>query len=542
MSRSPQLEVIEGPGDSLHALHELTRNELVAGRAPESGILLADRGVSRRHFQVSLRDGKWFVEDLGSSNGTYVNGLRILQPWVLRPGDHIKAGPFTLAFNSVEQEFGATILNQKLMSSARQELFDNAAGRKLRAVLDLTASLGGVNDPEGIVLGAARHLFTLFPAADRVMLIDGIGDSSQVAGAFTRAGESSPDRRFSRSVLRRVTSENVGVIASRETGDLSSSGSTLGAMGVQSFACVPLHDGNGKASGALLVDRFEPGPPFNQEDLSLLTAVAISVSISLENGRLQKRLVDQARLQRDMAVAREIQQSYLPELPSDPRWHRHEAAATLHPAREVAGDFYDVLSLASGGTLFLVGDVSGKGIPAALFLASVRTLIRHFASETTDPGELLRTVNNRLAADNPKMMFVTLLLAVVQPDGEIILASGGHPPPARFRPGMPASLLGLRPGRLLGIDAIDHPFPTTRLQLSPGETLLMYTDGVNEAPMADEPSVQFGNARLCGFLDSRGGGDTLALIHDQLCTELTRFSGTSEFEDDVTLLSLRRPH
>lgn len=541
MPRSPQLEVIEGPGDSLHALHDLTRSPLVAGRAPESEILLADRGVSRRHFQVSLSDGRWFVEDLGSSNGTYVNGLRILQPWVLRHGDHIKAGPFTLSFNSIEEEAGATVLNQKLMSSARQELFDNAAGRKLQAVLDLTASLGGVNDPEGIFLGVARHLFTLFPVADRVMLIDGVGDASQVAGAFNRAGESTQNRRFSRSVLRRVTAENVGIIASREAGDLSSAGSTLGAMGVQCFVCVPLHGSDGQASGALLVDRFEPGPPFTQDDLSLLTAIAISVSISLENGRLQKRLVDQARLQRDMAVAREIQQSYLPEITSGPRWHGHEAAASLHPAREVAGDFYDVLPLASGSTLFLVGDVSGKGIPAALFLASVRTLIRHFAAGISDPGELLQTVNNRLAADNPKMMFVTLLLALVQPDGGIVLASGGHPPPARILPGTPASLLGLRPGRLLGIDAVDRPFPTTHLRLSPGETLVMYTDGVNEAPMADNPSVQFGNARLCGFLDARAGAGTLDSLHGELCAELTRFGGTSEFEDDVTLLSLRLP-
>jgi serine phosphatase RsbU (regulator of sigma subunit)/pSer/pThr/pTyr-binding forkhead associated (FHA) protein len=541
MTKSPQLEVIEGPRDSLHFLHELTRTELVAGRAPESGILLADRGVSRRHFQLTLLDGRWFVEDLGSSNGTYVNGLKILQPLVLRPGDHIKAGPFTLAFSPGEQEFGATILDQKLMSSARQELFDNASGRKLRAVLDLTASLGGVNDPEGIFLGVARHLFTLFPVADRVMLIDGVGESSQVVGALNRAGESSKDRRYSRSVLRRVTSENLGIIASRATGDLTAVGSTLGTMGVQSFACVPLHNGDNQVTGAILVDRFEPGPPFSQEDLSLLTAIAISVSISLENGRLQKRLVDQARLQRDMAVAREIQQSYLPDIPTGPGWAGHEAAATLHPAREVAGDFYDVLTLSTGATLFLVGDVSGKGIPAALFLASVRTLIRHFAAETTNPGELLRTVNNRLAADNPKMMFVTLLLALVQPDGEIILASGGHPPPARFRPGTPASFFGLRPGRLLGIDPVDQPFPTTRLRLSPGETLLMYTDGVNEAPMAEHLSIQFGNDRLCALLNARPGAGTLASLHEELCAELTRFSGTSEFEDDVTLLSLRLP-
>lgn len=539
MPKSPQLEVTEGPA---HSLHDLTRDELVAGRGPESGIPLADRGVSRRHFLVRLMKGRWYVEDLGSSNGTYVNGLRILEPWELRNGDHIKAGPFTLAFSSGEEEVGATVLNQKLMASARQELFDNAAGRKLRAVLDLTASLGGVNDPEGIFLGVARHLFTLFPVADRVMLIDGTGEGSQVAGAFNRAGESSPNRRFSRSVLCRVTAENVGIIASREAGDLAAAGLTLGVMGVQSFACVPLHGSDGQASGALLVDRFEPGPPFTQDDLSLLTAVAISVSISLENGRLQKRLVDQARLQRDMAVAREIQQSYLPEIPSGLRWHGHEAAAFLHPAREVAGDFYDVLSLASGSTLFLVGDVSGKGIPAALFLASVRTLIRHFAAEMADPGELLQTVNNRLAADNPKMMFVTLLLASVQPDGGIVLASGGHPSPARFSPGTPASILNLRPGRLLGIDAVDRPFPTTHLRLSPGETLLMYTDGVNEAPKADDLAVQFGNARLCAFLDAWVGADLLGSLHGQLCAELTRFSGSSEFEDDVTLLSLRLPH
>ncbi len=111
MPKLPQLKVIEGPALSLH---DLTRGELVAGRGPESEIPLADRGVSRRHFLIRLREGRWYVEDLGSSNGTYVNGLRILQPWVLRNGDQIKAGPFTLVFSSGEEEDDVTLLSLRL--------------------------------------------------------------------------------------------------------------------------------------------------------------------------------------------------------------------------------------------------------------------------------------------------------------------------------------------------------------------------------------------------------------------------------------------
>ena len=160
-----------------------------------------------------------------------------------------------------------------------------------------------------------------------------------------RDGGKAVNLAYSRTLLRRVTTENIGLVASQamEMGGIG--GNSLVEMGVQSFICAPLHDEAGKVFGALLLDRFRPGPPFPHDDLMLLTTVSIQVSISLQNHRLQGRLLDQARFQRDLALARDIQQSYLPIVVPEALGRSHEVAAMLNPAPYTSvSDYIDALT------------------------------------------------------------------------------------------------------------------------------------------------------------------------------------------------------
>src|SRR5262249_8082010 len=156
----------------------------------------------------------------------------------------------------------------------------------------------------------------------------------------------------------------------------------------------------------------------------------------------------------------------------------YELYASVHPARQVSGDLYDFLTLDDGRLAFFVGDVSGKGIPAALFMVAVRTLCRHLAALGASPAETLAQLNTALAADNPSAMFVTLAHGFYEPGtGEVVIASGGHPLPLVRRTDGRVEQVPMRSGRLLGYPGGNLGLTDARFTLARGETLILYTDG-----------------------------------------------------------------
>jgi sigma-B regulation protein RsbU (phosphoserine phosphatase) len=214
--------------------------------------------------------------------------------------------------------------------------------------------------------------------------------------------------------------------------------------------------------------------------------------------------------------------------------------ARVYPARQVSGDLYDFTPLADGRLAFFVGDVSGKGMPAALFMVAVRTLARHLAPSAAGPAEALSRLNDALAADNPSAMFVTLVHGLYDPrDGSVVLASGGHPRPLLRRADGRVVEVPLRNGRLLGYAAGEVGLSDTLLTLAPGETLLLYTDGFTEAPSPDTTTM-FGVERLAEVLGGERTALPLERCGEELRAAVERFTGSSELRDDLTLLMLRR--
>ncbi len=249
----------------------------------------------------------------------------------------------------------------------------------------------------------------------------------------------------------------------------------------------------------------------------------------------QEKLLARERLETELALARKIQEGLLPrQLPELEHWRM---AALWKPALEVSGDFYDFLPLPGGALGLVIGDVTGKGMPAALVMATTRSVIRSVAygqPGLRSPGELLAQINDLLCPDMPPNMFVTCLMAVLDPaGGGLVFANAGHNPPylrcaagvreLRAR-GMP---LGLLPGMA---------YEVQEAALAPGDSLLAYSDGLVEA---HNPQGQmFGGPRLEGLLDSPLQGEDLFGL---LLGELARFTGEAWLqEDDVTLVALRR--
>ncbi|MYA61978.1 MAG: SpoIIE family protein phosphatase [Dehalococcoidia bacterium] len=240
-------------------------------------------------------------------------------------------------------------------------------------------------------------------------------------------------------------------------------------------------------------------------------------------------------LQNELSVASGMQQSILPTIfPDGPDFR---SFASMEPARNVGGDFYDFIQLSDDKVGLAIADVSGKGVPAALFMMSSRTLLKGSAIGNVEPGETLREVNDLLCEDNDAMMFVTLLYAVYDPStGELSYANGGHNCPVIVHADGDYTVLPMTGGIALGVMP-DFEFDQDSITLLPGDTLVFYTDGVTEA--MNEEGEEYGMERLCEILV------TAPSIHaqdisDTIFDSIREFAGEAPQSDDITCLTLHR--
>jgi serine phosphatase RsbU (regulator of sigma subunit)/anti-sigma regulatory factor (Ser/Thr protein kinase) len=290
-----------------------------------------------------------------------------------------------------------------------------------------------------------------------------------------------------------------------------------------------------------LIGVLNLGPRLSEQDYSsddrkLLDNLAAQAAPALRVGQLvreqEAEAVTRQRFEQELEVARLIQQNFLPkELPDLPGW---QIAAYYRPAREVGGDFYDVIPLSDGRVAFVVGDVTDKGVPAALVMSATRSVLRASAQRLIEPGVVLERVNEHLCPDMPEKMFVTCLYGVLDPaTGRLRFANAGHDLPyvktvdgvveLRAR-GMP---LGLMPGM---------SYEEKEAVLEPGESVLLHSDGVVEAH--DPERDMFGFPRLKETVAAAPGGQELI---DRVLADLEAFTGPgAEQEDDITMVTLQR--
>ena len=240
-------------------------------------------------------------------------------------------------------------------------------------------------------------------------------------------------------------------------------------------------------------------------------------------------------LQNELDVASKIQQSILPT--EFPKHEDYEISAHMEPARNVGGDFFDVMRLDRGRVGLAVADVSDKGVPAALFMMSSRTLLKGAAIGTIDPGEVLREVNELLDAENEAAMFVTVLYAVYDPEtGQFKYANGGHNTPLLVHPDGSSDEFPLTGGIALGV-APDLNYEHHSVILAPGDTVFLYTDGVTEAMNAD--SEEFGMARLREMFATappRNAQEANAAVFEAVVD----FAGDTPQSDDITCMTFHR--
>jgi serine phosphatase RsbU (regulator of sigma subunit)/anti-sigma regulatory factor (Ser/Thr protein kinase) len=275
---------------------------------------------------------------------------------------------------------------------------------------------------------------------------------------------------------------------------------------------------------------------YSSDDRKLLANLAAQAAPAVKVGQLVRQQEAEARsrerIEQELRVATLIQQQFLPkELPELGGW---QVAAHYLPAREVSGDFYDFIELPDGRVGIVAGDVTDKGVPAALVMATTRSILRGEATHTASPGEVLRRVNDLLVPDIPAQMFVTCLYGILDPaSGRFIYANAGHNVPYVATDNGVAELRarGMPLGLMQGMS-----YEEKEAMLAPGETVLLHSDGLAEAHNAS--GDMFGFPRVMEVMEqSKGGSDVI----DVLLTELDRWQGReAEQEDDITLVALQR--
>ena len=243
------------------------------------------------------------------------------------------------------------------------------------------------------------------------------------------------------------------------------------------------------------------------------------------------------RIESELKIARNIQLSFLPKrFPPFPDKTEFDIHAELQAAREVGGDLYDFFLLDDHHLFFSIGDVAGKGVPAALFMAVSKTLMKGVAEQHLTPSQILAKVNHELFVDNDQMLFVTVFCAILDlRTGELQYSNAGHPPPLLFRRAQDVSWAELPPGIVLGITD-DPDYETRTLTLGPQDTLLLYTDGVVEA--VNPGQEQFGSPALKEWLADNRALPPGELVQG-LYREIIRYAGTGQLDDDFTVLAIR---
>jgi len=297
----------------------------------------------------------------------------------------------------------------------------------------------------------------------------------------------------------------------------------------KSMITVPLKVGNRITGVAQVINRLD-GKPFDADDMELFQSLASMTAIALENAKMHQSLMEKQRLVKDMEFARTVQESFLPQ--DAPEVLSYKFSAHYTPALEVGGDFYDFINLGRNRTGIVIGDVSGKGVPAALYMAKLGSDMRTLAFTEPTPAAALSKLNDLLAARSRRGMFATLLYAELDASsGKIVIANAGHLPPiikkadgsvARL-PNAGGSPLGILPGMKFGQDTMD---------LELGDTVVLYTDGIVEAMNAKEEL--YGYARFEDLL--RRSPSDPATLKSAIISEVERFTGMSPQHDDMTLV------
>ncbi|HEY2943275.1 MAG TPA: SpoIIE family protein phosphatase [Vicinamibacteria bacterium] len=525
----------------------LSKPRITIGRARSSDVFLPDQWLSRHHAAIEQRLGSYYLLDLGSKNGTLLNGERVSGDRRLRDGDVITLGEHLLAF-SLDDELeerppeGTRVFSAKELSDIKtkpsidpEEL---ARQNRILGVLSEAAKQLIVHRPiDELFEKVLDLLFEAVPAErGAIMLLEGTPPAPTIKASRSRQG--GPIARLSRSIVRRVLEKKEALLISSVMDDASfSTQDSILATGIRSAMSAPLwYTATGteedEVIGLVYVDSLMASHSFNEEDVRILTALANVAAAKIENARLLEENLEKRVLEEEMRTAAEIQRGLLPE--RAPVVPGYGVVGSNRPCRTVGGDYYD-FGMDGGRLHFALGDVSGKGTGAALLMTVLRAAVRGHWGQG-EPAEAVSRINRTVCQNVTPGKYVTFFMGRLDPDtGGVAYVNAGHNPPIVVRADGRLDSLTTG-GVVLGLFD-DGTYEQSSTSLGRGDVLVVFSDGVTETWNRDD--IEFGDARLAELV--RQGRDLdAAALEAAILRELDRFSQGTKATDDRTLIVIKR--
>ncbi|HUG53414.1 MAG TPA: SpoIIE family protein phosphatase [Vicinamibacteria bacterium] len=536
-------------GDGSRERFPIAKDRVTIGRSRESDIFLPDQWLSRHHAEILRKELNFFLHDLGSKNGTLLNGEPVHGDRRLRHGDVITLGEHVLTFSVEDAEEdsqppeGTRIFSARELSDIKTKpSIDPAELQRQNRVLEVLSqaarSLLAHRPLPELFEQVLDLLFAAVPAErGAILLLEGIPPEPTVKASRSRGGQPLL-AKVSRSIARRVLERRETMLLPNLMEDAAfSTQDSILSTGIRSALCAPLWFTSAISEqdaviGLVYLDSLAMARPFNEEDARIVTALANVAAAKIENVRLLEESLEKRRLEKEMEMAAEIQRGLLPD--GAPTLAGYGLVGANRPCLTVGGDYYDFVLL-QGHLLMALGDVSGKGAGAALLMAVLRAAVRGLWGEAA-VAEAVSRINSTVCQNVTSGKYVTFFMARLDPEnGRVCYVNAGHNPPLLVRRDGSVETL-TEGGMVLGLfDSI--PYAEGAAELRPGDTLLIFSDGVTETFSAS--GDEFGEERLAEVA-VRGRGLDAAGLQAQILREVDLFAIGTKATDDRTIIVLKR--
>ena len=539
----PQLIVRDGSGNERNV--EIVRTPFTLGRQSENDLVLLDNRISRHHAQIIQTDEGYAIEDLNSRHGTYVNNEKVTTTTVpLKTGDQISLGvadSYQLSYMAEE-----VVLPQLLDKIGHVSETPAPQLRHLSLLLQMAQMLHRAPALEEVLTMLVDSAISLADAERGLLFILEDNHELRLTLARGRNGNylKSEKIEYSRSAIGRVMkSGREEVLLEEESTGRAAHDTAIITGGVRGLVVLPLQkhpmmEGAGETIvqtapeivGVLYLDSRTRPASLTGLDRQVLQTLAVEGATVIENARLFRMTREQEKMQYQLSLARDIQQSVLPrELP---RGDFFKLDAVTMPCQTVGGDFYDIIRLGDDRLGLIVADVSGKGLPAAMTAVMLQGAFAAVAAGDPELTELFGRVNEFICARTLPEMYATVFYGVVGRDGKFIFVNAGHNSPFVLRANGTVDYLessnfpcGLFAGATYKVEST---------QLNPGDQVLIFSDGVPEAQ--DGRHELYGEERLKDVLSKIGGESDLC---SKVVSAVQEFVGSAPQADDLTLVVLR---
>ncbi|MDR3196231.1 MAG: SpoIIE family protein phosphatase [Planctomycetaceae bacterium] len=548
-----------------HKVFPINTDTARIGRYADCDICLDHNGVSREHAQIIREKNGYYLEDLKSRNGTFINDKQITGKMRLHEGDLLRFCNVELIFSSDDMNPGGnhdssrffsdrsrayisdsdeeadnmyTVKSQIKLTDKRPVLTSANAAVKLQAMIDIGRNLGAAVDQ--VLPQLVQNLLKIFLQADcaYILLSDSHSGRLELKAFQHRDPDNQDSFRISRSILEKVAQSKAAILSDDVANDSRFEPSeSIVNYSIYSIMAAPIMDyDQSEVLGVIQVDARTTGRKFTYEDLDLLVSLAYQVAVSYQNAKLHEIAMSEKIMEREMNIANTVQRGLLPLSP--PVIANYGFYDFYRPAKYLGGDYYDYIMLSDGRLVFALGDVSGKGVAASLLMAKLSAEVRSgLIIESTFEGTV-RRLNRVFCEPRWDNRFITFFFGVLNPaTHEIVFHNAGHVPPILVSPDGTVEMLGEdKIGLPLGV-MDDTEYPESSFVIRNGQTLVIISDGITDAMNAQ--GKYFTTEGVLDYL-RKVRTESVVEFGKNLISAIHSFVGREPQSDDQSLIVVGR--